>query len=78
MLEIVEWKDGQLPILDGKGWHRLKTIDSEGSIWRAEILWIRFIRNSWNHLVRVEFEYKMESYITNFNSGSAGSWQESA
>ena len=61
-LETIEWKN-EIPPFDGEGWHRMKTINADsGCLYRSEVKWIKFIRNSWTHLIRVEFEYKMEAY----------------
>ena len=61
-LETIEWKN-EIPPFDGEGWHRMKTINADsGCLYRSEVKWIKFIRNSWSHLIRVEFEYKMEVY----------------
>jgi len=62
-IETIEWKGTGLPPLDGDGWYRMKTVDADvGCVYRAEVQWVKFIRNSWTHVIRVEFDYKIEVY----------------
>jgi hypothetical protein len=63
VLESLEWRDGKLPPLDMKGWHKKKfTVRETGATYRMQILWLRFVRNSSTKLVRVEFEYNVQVY----------------
>jgi len=62
-VETIEWKGTGLPPLDGDGWYRMKTVDPElGCVYRSEVQWVKFLRNSWTQLIRVEFDYKIEVY----------------
>ena len=68
-LETIEWKGPHLPSLDGKGWYRMKTLDRQvGTLYRSQVLCLRFVRNSWSQLVRVEFDYTVEKYIFSRNA----------
>jgi len=61
--ETIEWKETGLPPLDGDGWYRMKTVDPElGCVYRSEVQWVKFLRDSWTQLIRVEFDYKIEVY----------------
>eukprot|EP01127_Copromyxa_protea_P009414 TRINITY_DN2223_c0_g1_i6.p1 TRINITY_DN2223_c0_g1~~TRINITY_DN2223_c0_g1_i6.p1 ORF type:complete len:216 (-),score=17.93 TRINITY_DN2223_c0_g1_i6:12-659(-) len=70
-LESIEWK-GDLPPLQGKGWNRMKTVTlDQFVVYRAEVTSLKLIRNSWSHLVSVEFEYKMQ-----FHHDWSNEWRE--
>jgi hypothetical protein len=62
ILETLYWKT-QLPVLDGNGWHKMKSLNcTHGTLYRAEVLWLRLVHNSWTHLVRAEFDYALQRY----------------
>jgi len=61
-IESLYWKSS-LPILDGQGWHRMKTVNaSYGTLYRSQVLWLKLFWNSWTHLIRVEFDYEVERF----------------
>jgi hypothetical protein len=35
---------------------------THGTLYRAEVLWLRLVHNSWTHLVRAEFDYALQRY----------------
>jgi len=62
IVETLYWKLN-LPILDGVGWHRVKSVNTTyGTLHRAEVLSLKLTRNAWTLIVKAEFEYKTERY----------------
>jgi len=62
IIEAIFWKH-TMPVLDGTGWEKMKTVDTTyGSLYCSQVLWLKISWNSWTHLVRAEFEYKVERY----------------
>jgi hypothetical protein len=62
-LETLCWKNGSLPPLDKPGWHQTKMMIQEtGGLHRMSITKLKVVRNAFNTLVRVEFDYIVETY----------------